>query len=241
MEKVKKHSVVIIVILALLVIISFAVHSSYKKNYSLADFGVPPLLKPDCSSVKNTNTNSPVTISLNAPNVSAMRDKIKLLIIKYNGQVTSDSFNSYPIVASAPSGYPSPTINASSQDTANITATFDKSQNDFLTDLSGVVVSSGGVNTGYSYTDASQPQNGNIYSSYTSCINMIQSIQADILQLEIFTKALKEDNNLGDVSLLSQSVSTAKSNLQNDVNNINNFFATSDEPSVSISINTLQK
>lgn len=241
MDKIKKHSVIVIVILALLVIVitSFAV-AGYRKNYSLADFGISPLLKPDCSSVKNTNNNSPVTISLNAPNVSVMRDKIKLLIIKYNGQITSDSFNSFPTI-NTPTSYPSVIPNASSQDTANIIATFNKSQNDFLTELSGVVTSSGGVNTGYSYTDNSQPQYGNVYSSYTSCINMMQSVSADILQLEIFTKALKDDSNVADISLLSQSISTVKSTLQNDVNNINNFFATSDEPSVSISINNLQK
>ena len=231
MDKAKKHSVAITVVLALLVIVYFAVHGD-RKNYSLADFGVPPLIKPDCSSVSNTNVTSPVSVSFNAPNVSDVYNKIKTLITKYNGHITSDSFNSYP---SSDSKTPS-------QDNASVTVTFDKSQVDFLTELSSTVKNAGGVNTNYNYTDGNpSPYNTGYssYSSYSTCVTMMQNVQTDVMQLELFIKALKEEHSPQNIAFLSQSISTVKSTLQTDVNNMNSFFGTSDKPSVSISINTL--
>ena len=234
MEKAKKYSVVIMLALVIVIITPFAIHRDSKK-YSLADFGMPPLLKPDCSSLKTANNNSPVTINLNAPNVSAMRDKIKNLITKYNGHITSDSFSSY-----APSVPAVPTV-TSSQDSTNSTATFDKSEYAFLTELSDVVKSSGGVNSGYTYTDGSQPQYNTGYSSYASCVNSMMNISSDILQLKVLTNALKEERETLNISLLSQSITNFKITLQSDINTVNSYFTVSDQPSVSISVNSLQK
>ena len=237
MDNIKKHSSVVILVLVLVVVVSFAIHGN-KKNGTLADFGIPPLAKSDCSSLKNSN-NSPVTVSFSAPNVSSMRDKVKALITKYNGQITSDSFNSYPSYPVAYKG--SVSSSSTSQDSANINATFDKSQNEFLTELSEVVKNGGGVNTGYSYTDANQPQYAGAYTAYSSCASMMQSVSVDLLQLKIFTKALKESEDPGEIALISQSIATAKTTLTSDASTVNSFFATSEKPSVTISIITLQK
>jgi hypothetical protein len=239
MEHIKKHKMLAIGTgIVLIAVISFSFHQN-KSNNHLSDYRVPPLIKPDCSSLKNSN-NSPVTISLNAPNVSIMRDKIKTLALKYKGVITSDSFSSYPLYQ-----YPTtPTVSESmpaTSDSATISAIFEKSQNEFLTELNDVVRTSGGVNTGYSYTDLTQPQYGGVYTTYASCADMMHNISSDLLQLQIFTKAIKEVHEPEEISLLSKSISSARDNLQSDVNNINNLFVTSDKPSVSITINTIQK
>jgi len=240
MDIIKKHSVMVTIVLVVLIIGIFAI-SHDKKNYSLVDFGIPPLAKSDCSSVKDSNNNSPITVSFNVPNVSSLHDQTKALVTKYSGHITSDSFNSYSYPTQSFTNTPQVVAPANiSQDSANIVATFDKSQNEFLADLTNIIKSAGGVDASYSYTDGSQPQNGG-YSSYTTCVNMMQSVQADVLQLQVFTHALKEERNPANISLLSQSISTVKTTLQTDVNNMNSFFATSDRPSVSISLNTLQK
>ena len=241
MENIKKHSVLIVVIvLVFLFVVCVSVFNN-NRNYSLVDFGVQPLLKTDCSSVQNASNNSPVMISFNVFNVSSVHDQIKTLITKYNGHIENDSFNSYSYPTQTPSSQIITAVPVNiSQDSSSIVVTFDKSQDQFLTDLSSLIKSVGGVNTGYSYNDGSQPQNGG-YSAYTTCVNMMQSVQADVLQLEVFTKALKEEHNAAKISLLSQSIYNIKSTLQNDVNNMNGFFATSNKPSVSISINSLQK
>jgi hypothetical protein len=243
MDNLKKYYMVTgVVVLALIIVIASFVTDNYKRNYSLADFGVAPLLKPDCSSLATADANTPVTISLNAPNVSLMRDQVKALILKYNGHITSDSFNSYAPSAPVPlTSYSNLPAVASSQDSANINATFDKSQDAFLAELSSTVKSAGGVNSGYNYTDGTQPQYNIGYSSYTSCVNAMMNVSADILQLKVLTQALKEEHNTLNLALLSQSISTAKTTLQNDANSANAFFTTSNQPSVSISINALQK
>jgi hypothetical protein len=169
-----------------------------------------------------------------------MRDKVKALVLKYKGKITSESFNSYPIYSySTP-----PTVSANPSETSessSINAIFEKSQSEFLVELSDVVRNSGGVNTGYSYTDLTQPQYGGIYTTYASCADMMHNISSDLLQLEIFTKAIKEGRKLEEISLLSKSITSARDTLQSDVNNLNNLFSTSDKPSVSITINSLQK
>ncbi|MDD5152800.1 MAG: hypothetical protein PHS95_02240 [Candidatus Pacebacteria bacterium] len=232
MKITKKQKNVIVAVLVVVVILAvgFFYVSHKERNYSLADLGIPELLKSDCSSVKDTTANSPVSISFNAPNVSKMRDEVKALATKYEGRVISDSFNSYP--GSTPDSY--------SQDSASITVVFDKPASEFLTELSAKVKSSGGMDTSYNYTDGSQPQYGG-YSSYSSCINMMQIVSADTLQLQIFTKALKEERSPAKILLLSQSISTINNTLQSDINNVNNFFQTSEKPSVSISIYSFQK
>ena len=227
MDKVKKHSVVVIIVLSLLVITSFAFRNYRNNNTTLADLGVTPLLKSDCSSVLNTNVTSPVSVSFNAPHVSILHDKIKLLIAKYNGHITGDSLNSYPSLdPKTPSQY-----------NANITVTFDKSQTDFLNELSSTVKSSGGVDTNYNYTDSTSATSA--YSSYSTCITMMRYIQTDMLQLSLFMKSLKEEHNSQNISFLSQSIYTVQGTLQNDINNINNFFSTSTKPSVDIFVGSL--
>lgn len=245
MDKIKKDTLVLILGVSLVVIVAVITCvnlTSNRRQYSLADYGIQPLSKPDCSSLEKENATSPVNISLNAPNVSSMRDKIKALIPKYNGKLTSDSFNSYPSYPSySPSPMPVYPIDSYSQDSANLVITFEKSQNEFLTELADVVKAGGGINTGYNYVDTTDPQYSYGYSSYSSCISSMQSVKADMLQLEIFTNALRKARSGEEVSLIGQSIANSKINLQNDVSMVNNFFAISNKPSVNISINAIQK
>ena len=229
MDNVKKHHVLIIIVLAVLIILFFRI-SSRKENDSLFSFGLSALTKTDCSSFKNSNIISPVTISFNAPNVSMVQGKIKVLVAKYNGHIKNQSFSSYP--SSTPDA---PDENAS------IEATFDSSQDEFLAELSEVVKTSGGVNNGYNYNDGSSTSQYGEYSSYSSCMEMMETVSTDAIQLETLTRRLEQEHNKTNISLLSQSIYNTKTTLKTDVNNANNFFATSGKPSVSISIYTLKK
>ena len=229
----KKH-LIIILFISLLYIISVVVYHARddRKNYStysLADFGVMPLLKSDCSILSSTTVGSPISISYDAPNVSMLREKIKTVVTKYNGHITSESFNSYPSVDSK----------TSPQDSASVTITFDAYKNDFLTDISSVIKSSGGVNTNYNYSDTNNQSYNSVYSSYSNCTALIQNVQADILQLSLFMKALKEEHNAQNIALLSQSIFVAKNALQTDVNNANSIFGSNDKPTVTITVSTL--
>ncbi|HEY4513101.1 MAG TPA: hypothetical protein VJH06_01125 [Candidatus Paceibacterota bacterium] len=236
MEITKNNRVLLVILIVVLVLAVFS-SSNKKKNYSLSDLGVAPLVKSDCSSFKDKEASSPVTISFDVPNVSSMREKIMGLIEKHKGHITSDSFNSYP--GSFEPGMPP----ASSQDELSINATFEKSQAEFLTELSNLVKSVGGTDTNYNYTDGSKYAYGygTGYSSYSSCNEMLQFVQADMLQLEVLIKALKEEHDPSNISLLSQAISNVKTTLQTDVNSLNDFFSAPDKPSVNISVYTLQK
>lgn len=230
MANVKRHWVLVVLVSVLVAVVGCTMNNN-RGNYSLADFGVQPLATADCSSLKNVKQNSTVNFSFNASDVSSLRDKVKVLIAKYNGHISFDSFESYPAPHDSKSS-------SYSQDTASIAVTFDKSQNEFLAELSSVVKSSGGINSNYNFSDVAQSQ------PYSSCVNTMQNVATNLLQLEVFTKALRGERNAFNVSILSQSISNTKGNLQNDVNSLNDFFPSSagnGKPLVSISISTLQK
>ena len=184
----KQHLVLIIIVIIL--IVGFLSMSSRKSRYSLADLGVSPLLQTDCSLVKDSG-NSPVTISFNAPQVPSLHEKVKELVKKYNGHITSDSLYSYA------TGDPS----IPSEDSATVIATFDTKREEFLAEMSTLMKNSGGVNTNYSYSDGTDY---GVYSPYTSCTSMLQTVWSDALQLEILTKALKREDRTRNIALLSQ-------------------------------------
>lgn len=231
MTKMKKY--LLYLALVLIVILGFALswlRAAYwneaENNYSLTDLGVYPPTSSDCSSIKNSDNSYPVTLTFNAPDVSAMRDKIKTLAEKYKGQISTDSFYSYP------SG-------SYSQDSVNLIILFPDSQQKFLDELSTLVKSEGGTNSGYTYQNGNQQQYG--YSPYTSCLTMLQTMAVDQKQLEVLTDALRRSHKLQTISLLSQSISTARTTLQTDINNLNDFFRTADNPTVNITVSSIPK
>ncbi|MDP9248965.1 MAG: hypothetical protein M3M85_00405 [bacterium] len=221
----KEHKIVLVGVLV--IIAGVMVISGGKNHYSLADFGVSPLIGKNCSETPGTQ-NSPVAISFNSPYVPSVREKIKELITKHGGKITNDSLESYW----SEGGY------TASDDTSYMTAIFETSREEFLVELSVLIEESGGVNEGYNYSSG---EDYGAYSSYASCASMMHDVAADFLELKILTKALKEENKTKNISLLSQSIAESKMSLQESVDIANNFFSASDKPAVDISIFTLQK
>ncbi|MDP2934128.1 MAG: hypothetical protein Q8N81_08490 [bacterium] len=166
-----------------------------------------------------------MTLTFNAPDVPAMRDNIKTLADKYKGKLNTDSFYSYPAA-----DY--------NQDSANLVLLFPDSQQKFLDELSILVKDTGGTNSGYSYQNDNQ-QYG--YSPYTSCLTMLQSVAVDKMQLEVLTDALRRSRKPQTISLISQSISTTHTTLQTDINNLNDFFRTANNPTVNITVNSIPK
>jgi hypothetical protein len=224
MHKVKPHHIALVLVLIILVAALSA--GSKRKPYSWEEFGVSPLIKNDC---REASDNSPVAVSFEAPNVPAIHAQIKELVAKHNGHITSDALSSY---AGEDPSMPS-------DDNVNMTITFANSTDEFLTELGTVVKSAGGVNTGYNYTDntAYNP----VYSPLASCTSMMQTARADALILQILADNLKREGKTANITLLSQAMTDAKNKLQGDVDSLNSLFASSDKPSVTISIYTLRK
>lgn len=225
MQNIKQHIVCVVLLLAAVGVLAYGYFWLYapQKSYSLTDLGAAALISSDCSVAKDdAGTGYPVTISFNAADVVGMREKIKALAEKYKGQISSDSFSSYPY-----ENY--------SMDSANITVSFEKSQKEFLDELATLVKASGAKDNNYSFQDNAQ-QYG--YSPFTTCSNFLQNVMTDKLQLEIFTQAMRREHNPKNISLISQSVSTTHTNLQNDVNALNEFFKTAGKPAVNIIINS---
>ena len=217
--------VVILVLVCGLTVASLREQRSY--HYSLTDFGVTAPLTTDCASIRDKD-NYPVNISLTAKNVAGMRDEIRTLTSKYNGKITSDSYNSYPVAASSRESI--------SQDSATLTVSFAQSQKEFLDDLKGVVKNFGAENTGYNFQGG--PQQGG-YSPYSSCVSMLYSVSLDEKQAEILTRALRYEKNPEAIILISQSVSNVRTSLQNNISSLDDFFLTNNNPTVTISINSV--
>ena len=227
MVNIKNH---IICVGVLLVIIGLALGLNLKswtpKHYSFADLGVNPPTTTECSQVKDKN-NYPVNLSFNAPDVSALRTKIKTLINKYSGQISSDSYNNYP--------GPAP---QTPQENTNLNVSFAQGQKEFLAELTELVKNNNATESGY-FFQSGPPQGG--FSSYSSCLNMLQVVTLDKTQMELFTRSLQRERQAQTISLLSQLISNAKTTLQTDINNLNDFFTTADKPMVSIAINSVPK
>ena len=227
MDKIKKHQHAVVLVSLVVIVVSFAYLSASKNHYSLADFGVSPPRERDCSQAKDP-VNSSTTVSFNAPDVPSMRDKIKELIKKHNGSIVSDSLESYW----GEGEY------VSEDSSAYITAVFETSRAEFLSELSVLIEDVGGVNEGYNYTDGSGYDS---YSPYGSCASMMHDVAADFLELKILAKALKQENRIKNIALLSRSVNDSRIALQESVDAVNSFFTVSDKPSVDISIYTIRK
>ncbi len=196
------------------------------QRYSLTDFGLISPLTTDCASIRGKE-NYPVTLSLTTKNVAGMRDEIKTLIAKYNGKVNSDSYNSY-LVASSPQA-------SVSQDSTMLVVSFTQSQKEFFDDLKNVVKNFGAENAGYNFQSGSLE---GAYSPYSTCVGMLYSISLDEKQMEIFTQALRYEKNPETVSLISQSIANVRTTLQSNISNLDSFFLTTNNPTVTISINS---
>lgn len=238
MQSPKMNYKLLIVLVLVLFFVGWFFMNKKQTELSLSELGMQSMIKPDCSSVKDSNSqNYPVSVSFGVKNVSDMHDKVKDLIKKFNGQISSDSFNSYPSYQAVPMTLENGAkATQTSQDSANFTVYFDK-PDEFLSALSNLVKDNGGKNTAYNYSDGVQYGGG--YSTYNSCQSFLQNIQTDVLQLSIFTKALREERSSANISIISQSIANTKSNLQNDISSFNNFFSTVNKPTVNISINSL--
>ncbi len=224
----KKHrtliwSSVIAVIIIIILGACFVLSHKNDKKYSLADFGITPLLQADCSSVKNEGGPAEVSVSFNAHNVPALHDAVKALIAKYNGNIMSDSLEINP----------GQTPDSSSSDNATVTVSFDKAQKEFLTDLAATVKSSGGVESSYSMGDSAG------YSPYTTCEDYMRTLSADVLELGVLTNALKNQHSPDNIALLSGAISYSRNNLNSDVDRTNDFFVTKSKPTVSIYIESI--
>lgn len=217
--------VAVIVIVALLIIY----FRTSPKEYSFWELGATPLTSNSCDSIKNTSASSPVSISFTTTKVSDMRVEVNTLVKKYGGIITEDSFSSYPSIPS-PSGEK---MSALTSDSLNITATFDKGQAEFLTDLSLLVKTVGGRNTSYTYSDGSQPSM--VASLYSNCTDLFQRISADNLHINILARALKSERDPHKLAFIGQMISDIRSNLQSDVNSLNNLFTAGAKPTVTIS------
>jgi hypothetical protein len=231
MSYIKKHPGQFIVGLAALIIliaVLAGMGGRHERRYTLSQFGVMPLTSADCEAIKGKD-NYPISLSFSAPHVGVLRDQVKATIAKYTGVITSDSFTYSSNPGSAPSG---------SGDSASLTVTFPADQQAaFLAELSTVVKKAGANDSGYSYQSPGSSSGG--YSPYSTCTSMLQNISSDMTQLDIFTKALKRENDPQRISIISQSITTFHNNLQNDVNTMNDFWRTADKPSISISIYTM--
>ena len=224
MNFLKKHTLLSTSLAFLLVIVLLNIFM-HKKGYSYADLGVTPPTEKDCSLLKNKHAVTPVSLLVSVPQAAPFREKIKTLITKYEGNITNDSFSSYPDYTNASSG---------NTESFNITVEFKKSQDEFLAELSELIKNSKGTNLSYTYNNNTYDNTS--YSPYASCLNSLQMVKNAKLQLEVLTKALRTERNPENISLLSQSVYDTRSVLQNNINTMNSFMTVSDIPSVSISV-----
>ncbi|GEM_PF-5496774 len=224
----KKYWILLVVVL---VIIAITKSTHFMKRNADSNYGFEDLSAPDCSALKNGD-NSSVNLSFNATDVSLVREKIKTLALKYNAEIQSDSFNSYPTY---PPMIGSPTPMPMNQDSANLNLYFKTGQKEFLNELSGVVKAAGAIDAGYNYSGNNSPYG---YSSYSSCLNMMQNVASDKLQLNIFTDALGDERDPQKVALIGQAITNVRNNLQNDIRTVNEMFKSNAKPLVTININS---
>jgi hypothetical protein len=224
MNFIKRHHILSIVIIFLIIITALNIFT-HTKGYSFADLGVTAPTEKDCSALKGKHSVTPVSLSVNVPRVAPLQEKIKTLIVKYEGNITNDSFSSYQ-------SYPSTPVPVNN-DSFNLTIEFKKSRQEFLSEVSELIKSSGGTNVNYNYSDSTYDAS---YSPYASCANSLQRVKISKIQLEVLTKAFRMERNPENISLLSQSIYDARSTLQNSIDTMNSYMTVSDIPSVTISV-----
>ncbi len=219
-DRKKLASSVVLVLVIVVLVVWFYCPTRNRQSYTLADFGINPP-SGDCATLKNVQNSLPTSLYYYSKDVSSLHSKIKDLVLKYNGNITSDSVNAYP---STPS-----TSNYRSYDSAYLTVTFDKVPTDFVSELSTTVKNAGGTDNGYNYGSDG-------YSTYSTCETYEQNFKSDIFELGILTDALKGEKNNNNISLLGSLISTTKQNLQQDVISLDDVFTRYSKPSITISI-----
>jgi hypothetical protein len=225
MNFLKKHHVLSIVIIFLIVVtfINLLIH---KKEYSYIDLGVTPPKETDCSILKNKNAITPVSLTASVSNVTATREKLKKLIVTYEGNITKDSFSSYPVSIS--------NGQAHTTDNFEMTIEFKKNQTEFLAELSELLKNSN-VDTLY-YNYGNSPYDIS-HSPYSQCVDTFEIVKNNRLHLEVLTKALRREKRPENISMLIKSIHEVTSTLESNITSLNNLLIISDIPSVTIVVN----
>jgi len=194
------------------------------KYYTAKDFGVVPLVSADCSPLKGKTSSSPSISFTNVYDVGALRGEIHNLLLKYHGEVVGDSFDAI---------LPKEDTEGSLEK-AYIVALIPSLQKEFLKEVTDFVEQDGGAVENYqSFPTLGEPENG----LYLSCLELLRTVALNEIQTELFFRELKYERNPERISLLSQSLTSARSKLNIAIDSVNSFFGKAGKQSIEIYIN----